>query len=190
VTIEHRESDLPFPLDAISRSFIEGHLKRKSLGWEEGYFLETLGSASKHDVYWAVIALRGCGTDKSVEPLKELLHHPMQDVKATSILTIAHIAGARETPFFAQALLDPAYSQKVYALWALEDCADERGADAVLEYFRANQSRIKSSKFTIEALNFGIRYHAGSAAPAPTFSSSWISSRRALPTGRWKADGN
>jgi hypothetical protein len=158
LAIDRRERDLPFPLSISSRSIIEGHFKRKGLKWEEDFFLDMLASANRHDVYFAVIALRDCGTDRSVGPLKGLLHHPMQDVKATSILTIAQIAGARETAFYAEALLDPAYSQKIYALWAMNDCADERAADAVLQYFKRNRSRIKSGKFDLHALNHGIDY--------------------------------
>jgi hypothetical protein len=64
----------------------------------------------------------------------------MQDVKATSILTIAHIAGARETPFYAQALLDPGYPLKDYAMWAAEEPADERAVDAVARLWAVQRS--------------------------------------------------
>lgn len=149
---------MPFSLEPTSRSIIEEHFTRKKLKWEEDYFLRMLSSDKRHDVYFAVIALRDCGTERSIAPLKSLLHHPMQDVKATSILTIAHIAGARETEFYAQALLDPAYPLKDYAMWALEDSADERAVDAVLQYFKANRSKLKSGKINREALGRGIRY--------------------------------
>ena len=51
---------MPFPLEASSRSMIEGHYKRKGIRWEEDFFLDMLGSSNRYDVYWAVIALRGC----------------------------------------------------------------------------------------------------------------------------------
>jgi hypothetical protein len=131
---------VPFSLEPTSRSIIEEHFTRKKLKWEEDYFLRMLSSDKRHDVYFAVIALRDCGTERSIAPLKSLLHHPMQDVKATSIL------------------LDPAYPLKDYAMWALEDSADERAVDAVLQYFKANRSKLKSGKINREALGRGIRY--------------------------------
>jgi ribosomal protein L7/L12 len=140
------------------RSAVEGHFRRKGLRWDEDYFLDQLSSLHKHDVYWAVIALREFGTEKSVAPLKALLYHPMQDVKATSILTIARISGGRETPFYAQALLDPAYPMKAYAMWAIADSADERAVDAVLQYFKVNRSKLKNGKINREALGLGVRY--------------------------------
>jgi len=187
----HRwESDLPFPLSVNSRSIVEGHFKRKGLKWEEDFFLEMLASANKHDVYFAVIALRDCGTYRSVEPLKGLLHHPMQDVKATSILTIAHIAGARETAFYVQALLDPAYSPKTYALWAMEDCADERAADAVLQYFKRNRSRIKSGKFDLHALNHGVNYLSRVRGTSAEFLEFSDFLGRSSATSEWKTEGD
>jgi hypothetical protein len=53
----------------------------------------------------------------------------LQDVKDCSLLTIAHIAGASETPFYLEALADKG-SRKAYPMWAIEVAADERAVPA------------------------------------------------------------
>jgi hypothetical protein len=149
---------MPFPLDPTTEQFIKNHFRRKGLRWEEDYFIEMLASEQKYDVYWATLALRGCGTEKCVPPLKEKLYHPMQDVKCTSILTVAHVAGAGETPFYARALLDPGYREKGYAMWAIWDCADERAVDAVLQYFTRNRGKLRAGKLANGTLVKGVEY--------------------------------
>ena len=118
---------MPFPLNEQTRQFVRNHFRRKNLEWTEDYFLNVLESSDrKRDVYWAVLALRDCGTARSIPHLVAKLNYPMQDVKCTSILTIAHIAGPAETELYARALLDPKYREKGYAMWAIRDAADER----------------------------------------------------------------
>ncbi|SRR5258706_9555662 len=108
---------MPFPLSPGSRAAIEHHFRWKKLAWEESYFGNVLeSSTSKHDVYWAVLALRDCGTLASIPALKAKMDYPMQDVKCCAILTIAHIAGSAETSFYADALLNPEYREKGYAM--------------------------------------------------------------------------
>jgi hypothetical protein len=54
---------MPFPNDETTRRFIERHFRRKNLIWSEDYFIHVLEtSEKKYDTYWAVIALRDCGT--------------------------------------------------------------------------------------------------------------------------------
>ena len=65
--------------------------------------------------------------------LKGLLHYPMQDVKDCSFLTIAHIAGASETPFFLEGLADKR-TRKAYPMWAIEAAADQRAVPAVVDF--------------------------------------------------------
>jgi hypothetical protein len=83
-------------------------------------------------------------------------------VKATSILTIAHIARAAETEFYAETLLNKQYPEKAYAMWAINDAADQRAIDSVLEYFRINRSKLKNGKLTngtvVDGLEFLGRY--------------------------------
>ncbi len=120
---------------------------------------------NKKEVYWSVLALRDCGTDRCIAVLKGLLHYPKQDVKACSILTIAQIAGAEETALYAEALLDPKYSEKAYALWAIWAKADGTALHAVYQYIKKNLSKICTDKLDIGTYGMGVEYmidHMGS----------------------------
>jgi PBS lyase HEAT-like repeat-containing protein len=150
---------MPFPLSETDDGFIESHFKRRQFRWDEDYFLSMLEHPrSKHDVYWAAIALRKVGTEKSIEPLRALLTFPMQDVKCVAILTIAHVARERATPILSQALLDPVYREKVYAMWAINDAADERAVPAVLEYFAKNKSKMLKGQLTNGTFVDGVEF--------------------------------
>ena len=159
---------MPFPLESFTRTMVERHFRRKNLEWTEDYFLRALDSSSKYDVYWAVLALRDCGTIRSIPALKAKLDHSMRDVKSTSILTIAHIAGASETLFFAEALLSPSYREKGYAMWALRDAADGRAVESVLAYFRKNMAKLRRGELVNGTLADGLEYlgRHGSEQPA------------------------
>jgi hypothetical protein len=152
---------MPFPLQPYSRQPIEHHFRRKKLVWNEEYFLNVLNSSDKKfDIYWAILALRDCGTMLSVPALKEKLTYPMQDVKCTSILTIAHIAGAKETDYYTEALSSPEYREKSYAMWAINDAADHRAINPVLAYFKKNRSKLKNGNLTNATLVHGIEFLA------------------------------
>jgi hypothetical protein len=152
-------TNMSFPLDEFTCETIRKHFRRKKLEWSEDYFIQVLETSSyKHDIYWAVIALRDCGTSKSVPALKAKLLYPMRDVMSTSILTIAHIAGAAESSFYGEALLNPKYREKGYAMWAIRVAADQRAAEAVLSYFRKNMSKIRLGKLYNATLADGLEY--------------------------------
>lgn len=150
---------MPFPLDETTRQFIRDHFRRKDLQWTEEYFLNVLKTSErKRDIYWAAIALSDCGTTRSIPQLAAKLDYPMQDVKCVSILTIAQIAGSEETQLYARALLDPKYRDKGYAMWAIQDAADERAVEAVIAYFRKNLSKIRRGKLHNATLPDGLDY--------------------------------
>lgn len=142
---------MPFPLSEQVEQTIEKHFKKKIKGfsWTEECLLAAIdGAKSKYDVYWAAIGLRKVGTEKAIPALCSLLSYPMQDVKCVAILTIAHIGGGTVTPILTEALLSAAYREKGYALWAIDDAADERAVPAVLAYFARNKSKIKRGQRT------------------------------------------
>jgi hypothetical protein len=150
--IIHRLFEAPrqnaFPLADHSRRSIEQHFRKKGdFSWTEEFLLDVIDtSGSKYDLQKAAIGLREVGTERALEPLRALLMYPNQDVKAVAILTIAHIAGAKATPIFVEALENPTYREKNYALWAIADAADERAIPAVLRYFHKNKNRLKSGR--------------------------------------------
>jgi len=126
-----------FPNNETTKRFIADHFRKRRLPLTEDGILDAIKAGlSKHDVYWGVLALRDVGTARSIPVLKSLLHYPMQDVKDCSLLTIAHIAGASETPFYVEALADRR-TRKVYPMWAIEVAADHRAEPVVLEFVKA-----------------------------------------------------
>jgi HEAT repeat protein len=141
---------MPFPLSAYSKRFIEHHFGRKGdFSWSEDFLLRIIDtSGDKYDLHRAAIGLREVGTERAVEPLRALLLYPNQDVKSVAILTIGHIAGAKATPIFIEALENPAYREKRYALWAIADSGDERALPAVRRYLHKNKTRFKRVKQT------------------------------------------
>lgn len=149
---------MPFPL--TDQAYYREHFRKKGISWTEESLTGVLGDpqSSKWDVYYAVMALRDCGTTRSVEALKSVLYYPKQDVKCTAVLTIAHVAREAETPLYASLLLDPKYREKVYAMWAILDAADERAVDAVLEYFKRNKSQLRRGELTNGTVSKGLEY--------------------------------
>lgn len=126
-----------FPNDEAIRRIIGDHFLKRRIPLTEDAILAVIKTPrSKHDVYWGVLALRDVGTARSIPVLKDLLHYPMQDVKDCSLLTLAHIAGASETPFYLEALADKR-TRKTYPMWAIEVAADERAAPVVIEFVNA-----------------------------------------------------
>jgi hypothetical protein len=150
---------MPFALSDFTKDAIQQHFRRKKLVWSEDYFIDTLiSSKSRYDVYFASIALRDCGTEKCIASLRDKLHYSMQDVKCTALLTIAHIMREQETELYALCLLDAKYREPAYAMWAIQDAADERAVPAVLEYFRKNRSSIRRGKLLNGTLSKGLEY--------------------------------
>jgi hypothetical protein len=141
---------MPFPLNAYNKRSIEQHFGRKgNFSWSEDFLLHIIDtSGDRYDLHRAAIGLREVGTERAVEPLRALLLYPNQDVKAVAILTIAHVAGAKATPIFIEALENPAYREKHYALWAIADSGDERALPAVRCYLHKNRTRFKRVKQT------------------------------------------
>lgn len=135
------------------KEFIKKCIRRKNFAWHEDFFLEVIANPrNKMEVYWSVLALRGFGSERSIPILKELIYFPMQDVKACSILTIAQLAGAKETAFYASALLDPKYREKDYALWAIWAVANDQAIKAVNAYLKKCLPRVKSNRLGTPAL--------------------------------------
>jgi HEAT repeat protein len=153
---------MPFPLDAYAKRSIEQHFKKKGdFSWTEDFLLHVIDiSGNKYDLHKAAIGLREVGTEKAVEPLRALLMYPNQDVKSVAIITIGHIAGANATPIFIEALENPAYREKNYALWAIADSGDERALPAVRRYLHKNKSRFKRVRQTpiLHILDYVFRF--------------------------------
>ncbi len=138
---------MSFPNNDSVRNTIEKYCKKKKIEYSENSFLSILENdkSGKNDVYMAVIGLRDVGTEKSIEPLKKLLHYPKQDVKDCSILTVCHIAHEKETDYYIEALLDKK-TKKDYPMWAILDSADEKANEAVIQYLSDVYKKWKQPK--------------------------------------------
>ena len=135
-----------FPNSDHAKRVVEDHFVKRRIPLTEDAILGVLQSPrSKWDVYWSVIALRDFGTARSVPVLKKLIHYPMQDVKDCALLTIAHIAGASETPFFLRVLAEKG-SQKAYPMWAIEAVADERALSPVIDFVNTALRKIRRKR--------------------------------------------
>jgi hypothetical protein len=125
----------PFPLIQEMSTLVKNFLVKKGYPFTETGLLQAIKeNKSKTNVYMAVIGLREVGTQKSVEWLKGLVNYPMDDVKSTCLLTIAHLVGVSETPFYSAMLADSKYKQKTYAMWVISQVGDKSALKAVMEY--------------------------------------------------------
>lgn len=154
---------MPFPLNDINREFIESHFrkrrKRQDFAWNEDFFLEILQSSQdKHDLNYAGQALRAVGTDRAIPFLKPLAHFPVNDVRAVAVLTVAHIARATESDWYAELLDDPKFRMKDYALWAIQEAGDERALETVMSFFNAKRRLIESGKLDSFQIALGRDY--------------------------------
>lgn len=136
-------------------------LARKHVAYDEPSLIRVLDNpqSGRMQVYWAVGALRDVGTQRCIPALKRMLHYPMRDVKDCSILTIAHIAGATETPFYIDALRDKR-TQKAFPMWAIYDAADERAVPAVIEYLLQNRKPFDPKRTLVQTHMCGVAYLA------------------------------
>lgn len=177
-----------FPNSETTRHFIAEHFRKRRTPLTEDAVLDAIRAArSKYDVYWGVLALRDVGTTRSVPALKGLLDYPMQDVKDCSLLTIAHIAGASETPFYLEALARKG-SRKAYPMWAIQVVADERAVPAVVDLVNAALRKALRSKAADpgDAYVSGLKYFARLGLERPEIQATLDLLRKAwanLPDG-------
>jgi len=137
-------------------------LLRKGISYTEDALLAVLHDGTdRYAVYWATIGLRDVGTVRSVPALQNMLHYPMQAVKDSSILIIAHLAGPAATEFYVTALRDKR-TRKLYPMWAIRVAADDRALPAVLEYVDRMLKLLErpTSRYPGDSCLHGIEYLA------------------------------
>lgn len=136
-----------FTVDDYLRTTIVEHFRRnKAFTWTEDFFLFQISDGkSKYDVYWSTLALRDCGTERSIAAVKALSTYPMQDIRDSAILTIAQISGAAETPYFVERLIDPKGRNRAYPIWAIGTVGDERAIPAIVQYVRKNAKKLSAA---------------------------------------------
>lgn len=138
--------------------FISGYFNSKKMPYNEETMIDCLkNQRNKHEIYWAILALRQIGTIKSVEYLKNVVTYKNIDVQSTSVLTIGKLANGTENEFLGQLLLNKDFRAKWYAVFALNFRANDKAVPAVLEY---GLKTIKSSKTQPEAGILVVEYLA------------------------------
>jgi len=78
---------------------------------------------SKMLVYYAAVAMKKYGTQKSIPLLKSLLDYPKVDVKIVSLIAIANIAGNKEKDLYVQLLSGRNTDMRLYSMaiiWQLD----------------------------------------------------------------------
>ena len=78
----------------------------------------------------------------AVPVLKTLADYPVQDVKATSVLAVARLAGSDETPWLVECLSRKG-TLKGYVLWALAAVGDPAAYGAVKTWFEKHLRKLE-----------------------------------------------
>lgn len=81
-------------------------------------------------------------TKEAIPVLKSLADFPMEDVKASSVLAVARLCGADETPWLVECLTRKG-TLKGYVLWALAAVADPAAYAAVKAWFVAQLAKLE-----------------------------------------------
>lgn len=120
--------DTPVPSEFV------GQLKRRGYKATEEDLLRCIKeNKAKTLVYYAVICLKHYGSSKSIRVLKEMTEYPKEDVKVCAVLSIGHLAGKDETPYYAE-LLDSKFRGKDFVMAVIWQVGDKRAYNAVLRY--------------------------------------------------------
>jgi hypothetical protein len=78
----------------------------------------------------------------AVPVLKTLADYPVEDVKATSLLAVARLAGSEETPWLVECLSRKG-TLKSYVLWALAAVGDPAACGAVTTWFERQLRKLE-----------------------------------------------
>ena len=78
----------------------------------------------------------------AVPVLKTLVDYPKEDVKATSVLAVARLAGSDETPWLVECLFRKG-TLKDYVLWALAAVGDPEAYGAVKTWFEKQLRKLE-----------------------------------------------
>jgi hypothetical protein len=78
----------------------------------------------------------------AVPVLKTLADYPVEDVKATSVLAVARLAGSEETPWLVECLSSKR-TVKGYVLWALAAVGDPAAHGAVRTWFEKHLRKLE-----------------------------------------------
>ena len=87
-------------------------------------------------------SLADLNAKQAIPVLKTLADYPVQDVKATSVLAVARLAGSDETPWLVECL-SKKRTLKGYVLWALAAVGDPAAYGAVKTWFEKHLRKLE-----------------------------------------------
>ncbi|WP_169091601.1 hypothetical protein [Paenibacillus sp. PL91] len=150
---------MPFPNSESLQKAIQEYFKKPRVDHtsEEALIQILEERKNKHSIYYAILALRDVGTQKSISALKSLYDYPMQDIKDCSLLTISHIAGVSETDYYIS-IYNQKGTKKGYAIWAISDSGDERAFELVTSYLEKEYKKILAGKCNNDIFIMGLQY--------------------------------
>jgi HEAT repeat protein len=124
-----------------------GNLERSNSPDAEAYLLEFIGASDDRYLVPRVNARLGKGaTTAAVPVLARLIHHRIEDIKASAIDALCMIGDASTTPVFLDALSDRSWVAKAYAMRGLAEHGDLRAMDAVVARLKGALSRERADR--------------------------------------------
>jgi hypothetical protein len=137
MTVAHPVAAALEPIDSITLS-MRAYFARLRVPYEPDALIDLLRDRKpKSAMPIACKSLADMGAVHAVPFLKELADFPAADVKATSVLSVARLAGRKETAWLLECLAKKG-TDKGYVLWALAAVSDPIALPAVLEWFKKN----------------------------------------------------
>jgi HEAT repeat protein len=148
----------------------------------EQYLLKVLATTGdKSDLPLANSALGRVGSRAAIPALAELIHHPVEDVKASAIHALGVLGDSTLTPLYLDALSDRSWVAKWSAIEAIHRNGDERAIGPVVVRLRAVLNRERRTNVggwtePMYALDFLRRWQAVDASAGDTI--EWVRSKR------------
>jgi hypothetical protein len=144
----------------------------------------------RKDLPFANSALGQVGSAAAVPALGALIHDRSEDIKTSAIHALMEVGDPSLTPLFIDALADPFWAAKAYAMHALDRHGDQRAIAAVSKRVRVILSRDRYRNYGgWTELMFGLDYLSRwreSSAAAETLAlvpQRWV--RLSVPERRW-----
>jgi hypothetical protein len=92
------------------------------------------------NTYWAILALRQVGTEKSIPALKEALLSRKADTATVAMISLAYVADQKATHTYVDALIGAWYKYKWAALVALQTTCDPLSFPQMADWIERTRS--------------------------------------------------
>ena len=147
----------------------EAYFRKLGVKYEADALIEMLKRGKpKSAMPAACHSLADLNARHAVPVLKTLADYPIQDVKATSVLAVARLAGRDETPWLVECLSRKG-TDKGYVLWALAAVGDPAAYEAVEGWFKKRLRQLEKDPVADTQTNvvFAVAYLEQMTSPHP-----------------------